>query len=786
MSKTSDPLSTPKPATYQAFDKELSTPQPHDQEQQQQQQQQQLESSNSTIAQTSGTADSSMSDSQAPVQAYAKLEGPDFCYYVRTLEVTLGRHPTSEHHDPVDIDLGLSKAVSRRHAKIYYNFMTQSFELQVFGKNGCLVDDEYYEKGQCVSLRHRMVIQVGDTEFAFLLPKSAVSGASNDGTGSAAAANAAPLSSGTGPIGHPDVAPGLAGTIALSQPAQNPMVPGGPSRHDHAYPINAITPQRLNLYSANDPSNARNARAQQQVYLPNAGYSGSPRFSPTGSIPHDHEPPAPLSFEDAQAQNPQTHPHSGRNQLYGSSGSSNNSANGADAGGIRSEAHGAYDSALSSRLPPPPHPSSSQPLQQLQQHQLPPISPGRLQQQSMQKPRPAMISLPERGPQPLYMHQQQQYQLAPQNAQNAQNGAQLPGARPSNPHVHSEIRILPATEKPTESPSGGSRKGDFIKPTYSYASLIAQAINSTEDKKVTLNGIYNYIMANYPYYKHAQNGWQNSIRHNLSLNKAFIKVLRASNEPGKGSYWAIDDAYKGQFSNGVYKRTRRTKKAMELERERERQRVMATNPNAESSQNAGAKRGAHQTPAAAVAALGLPQSTTAFSSRSDFTSSSSTYVAGGKRPQPEDENDYATGDDGRGDDAAGGSYRRLSDRHPAKRSSVGTLSTGEETADYVSSAQSNNGSNPNSLPDSPRQESKDEQPHPARPPPPPPPAAAAAAAASGTLRVSNSSVKTRGSNNSPVKQPPTTSASSSYIPTSSTLPSSSRPSQPRPQQSLAR
>ncbi|KAI7834391.1 fork head domain-containing protein, partial [Kickxella alabastrina] len=71
-------------------------------------------------------------------------------------------------------------------------------------------------------------------------------------------------------------------------------------------------------------------------------------------------------------------------------------------------------------------------------------------------------------------------------------------------------------------------------PTYSYASLIAQAINATDDKKVTLNGIYTFIMDHYPYYQHAQNGWQNSIRHNLSLNKAFVRVQRASNEPGRG------------------------------------------------------------------------------------------------------------------------------------------------------------------------------------------------------------------------------------------------------------
>ena len=68
-------------------------------------------------------------------------------------------------------------------------------------------------------------------------------------------------------------------------------------------------------------------------------------------------------------------------------------------------------------------------------------------------------------------------------------------------------------------------------------------------------------MENYPYYKNAQNGWQNSIRHNLSLNKAFVKVQRATNEPGKGAYWTIDEKHRDQFSNGVYKRTRRSNKS---------------------------------------------------------------------------------------------------------------------------------------------------------------------------------------------------------------------------------
>eukprot|EP00116_Pleurobrachia_bachei_P002732 sb/3462994/ len=98
--------------------------------------------------------------------------------------------------------------------------------------------------------------------------------------------------------------------------------------------------------------------------------------------------------------------------------------------------------------------------------------------------------------------------------------------------------------------------GSDEKPPYSYAQLIVQAIASSKNKHLTLSGIYQFIMRTYPYYKLADKGWQNSIRHNLSLNRYFIKVPRSQDEPGKGSFWRLDQNCEAKLVDQAFRRRR--------------------------------------------------------------------------------------------------------------------------------------------------------------------------------------------------------------------------------------
>ncbi|EGT52815.1 CBN-FKH-7 protein [Caenorhabditis brenneri] len=111
----------------------------------------------------------------------------------------------------------------------------------------------------------------------------------------------------------------------------------------------------------------------------------------------------------------------------------------------------------------------------------------------------------------------------------------------SKSFVPRRSRISDKTVQPIASDIAKNRdfyRNNDVRPPYTYASLIRQAIMESTDCQLTLNEIYTWFTETFAYFRRNAATWKNAVRHNLSLHKCFQRV----EQNVKGAVWTVDDS----------------------------------------------------------------------------------------------------------------------------------------------------------------------------------------------------------------------------------------------------
>jgi hypothetical protein len=98
------------------------------------------------------------------MEAFAKIVGTHFKYFVRTLKVTLGR----EGVGPEFVDLGNDLSISRVQAEIFWD--GKGFCLRNVGRNSIICNRRLLKTGEIALLFNKSPVKIGKSCFYFLLP----------------------------------------------------------------------------------------------------------------------------------------------------------------------------------------------------------------------------------------------------------------------------------------------------------------------------------------------------------------------------------------------------------------------------------------------------------------------------------------------------------------------------------------------------------------------------------------------------------------------------------------
>lgn len=383
--------------------------------------------------------------------------------------------PTIHIHPPAALGLSGFKPISRRHIKIAYNPKNGLWEASIIGRNGAFIDDEFYLDGKTVPLKCGSLLQIGVVCVRFLLPNVAVghNGAEN-----------APEYDENHPLdryseGGKEMSFDFEDTPrdgALAQDTSEESSEGEAEGFD----------------DQDEDQDEGEELEDDEEELETSDRSGL-AIGDVDEQEDDNEEPEPETVLQ-----PQKRKGPGR---------------------------------------PPKNGIMSKREQQLLKKQA-------LAQQQAASESPATtknkVGRPRKHPRPdtppLKTEKRKYTKRKPKEPKDA---TQQDGSGSDDKPKERKEKKPP---KPPRSPSPVFKESDLTpeqlqKPTANYVTLIHEALTNSAAGEMSLPQIYRAIQRKYPFFvlKCSTNGWQSSVRHNLSQHHAFRKVRR----DGKGWMWAV-------------------------------------------------------------------------------------------------------------------------------------------------------------------------------------------------------------------------------------------------------
>ena len=377
------------------------------------------------------------------------------------------------------------KSISRKHIRIAYNFEDGLFEVEILGRNGVFVDDQWYAQGEISILKNGSMIQMGGVEIRFVLPD-----VGPGETGAETGLETDPLSGGTG---------------SFDMEGSN----GNESYED----VDEDKKDPRPLYTKDEEGSGdeiEGEEEEEEEEEAGAEESGIVKIRVKGGKGKKKPEPEPLPV--TKRKGPGRPPKNGiiskREQAL-------------LARQAREKAKAAADRDLGA-----PHdrgkPKAGQSTKAVKQE------------------KPLVQAIGKRK----YTKRKRAGGLDDQKA--IRESTEQTDSVPPEKSIAAKLPPKPAKQKkrpkPPRSPSPVYDEAtltpeQLAKPVQNYIVLIHEALSNSETGTMALPQIYRSLQRRYPYFKLRATtvGWQSSVRHNLTQNEAFRKIERE----GKGWMWGL-------------------------------------------------------------------------------------------------------------------------------------------------------------------------------------------------------------------------------------------------------